>query len=181
MAKAKPLINPGAASGDSNRVQQTIEDDIRFKKLIENSFSGISLLDKDINIIYRSPSAERITGWTTPDRKKSSLSDLAHPADREQLKLLLNEVLNTPGLSKTCSFRSKHFDGHFTWLQSTFTNMLNEPGIEAIVSNFIDVTEKKQAEELLQQTIKELSAYKYALDESVIVAITHQKGVIQHV
>jgi len=40
---------------------------------------------------------------------------------------------------------------------------------------------KKQAEDILQQTIKELSAYKYALDESAIVAITDQRGIIKQV
>jgi PAS domain S-box-containing protein len=181
MAKVKPPVNPAVAPGDLNLMQPSIDSDFRFRKLIENSFSGISLLDKDLNIIYRSPSAKRITGWNNNERKKNTLSDLTHPADREPLKLLLEEVAATPGLSKTCSFRSKHFSGHFIWLESTYTNMLNEPGIEAIVCNFIDVTEKKQAEESLQQTVNELFAYKHALDESAIVAITDQKGIINHV
>ena len=34
---------------------------------------------------------------------------------------------------------------------------------------------------MLEQTNQELFAYKYALDESSIVAITDQKGIIQHV
>jgi PAS domain S-box-containing protein len=181
MAKVNPPINPAVAPGDLNLMQQTIDGDFRFRKLIENSSSGISLLDKGFNIIYRSPSAERINGWNDREREKKAVLDLIHPADREPLKLLLEEVAGTPGLSKTISFRSKHFNGHFIWLESIYTNMLNEPGIEAIVCNFIDVTEKKQAEESLQQTINELFAYKHALDESAIVAITDQKGIIKHV
>src|ERR1044071_3259138 len=35
-------------------------------------------------------------------------------------------------------------------------------------------------EESLKKSLKELSDYKYALDESSIVAITDQKGIIQH-
>lgn len=42
-------------------------------------------------------------------------------------------------------------------------------------------TDKQKSEEILQQIINELSAYKYALDASAIVAITDQKGVILHV
>ncbi len=33
----------------------------------------------------------------------------------------------------------------------------------------------------LQKSLKEISDYKYALDESSIVAITDQKGIIKHV
>jgi PAS domain S-box-containing protein len=181
MVKVKTPINPAVAPGDLNSKQQTIDGDFRFRRLIENSFSGISLLDKDFNIIYRSPSAERMNGWNNQERKKNAMLDLIHPADREPLKLLLEEVASTPGLSKMCSFRSKHFDGHFIWLESTYTNMLNEPGIEAIVCNFIDVSEKKQAEESLQQTVNELFAYKHAIDESAIVTITDKEGIIKHV
>jgi PAS domain S-box-containing protein len=48
-----------------------------------------------------------------------------------------------------------------------------------ILSN--DITERMKAEENLQKSLKEISAYKYALDESSIVAITDQKGIIKHV
>lgn len=44
-----------------------------------------------------------------------------------------------------------------------------------------DVTERKATEESLKQSLKELSDYKYALDESSIVAVTDQKGIIKYV
>jgi len=43
-----------------------------------------------------------------------------------------------------------------------------------------DITERKKIKENLEKSLKEVSAYKYALDESSIVAITDQKGVIQY-
>ncbi|MDP9081757.1 MAG: PAS domain S-box protein [Bacteroidota bacterium] len=157
------------------------ESNISFRKLIENSYSGISLLDKDFKVIYRSLSAERIGGWSTIDVIKSGMGELIHPDDRERVRLLLNDVLRSPGEPKPCTFRSSHVDGHYMWLDCVFTNFLNEPNVNAIVCNFIDVTDRKNADNLLQQTIHELSAYKYALDESAIVAITDQKGIIHHI
>jgi PAS domain S-box-containing protein len=158
-----------------------VESNISFRKLIENSYSGISLLDKNFKVIYRSLSAERIEGWSTTEVQKSGISELIHPAERDKVRSLLNEVLKSPGIPKACTFQSIHSDGHYMWLDCVFTNFLNEPNVNAIVCNFIDVTGKKNADNLLRQTIKELSAYKYALDESSIVAITDQKGIIQHV
>jgi len=157
------------------------ESNISFRKLIENSYSGISLLDKDFKVIYRSQSAERISGWSTTDVIKTGMNELIHPGDREKVRLLFNEALNAPGVPKACTYQSKHFDGHYMWLDCVFTNFLNEPDVNAIVCNFIDVTGEKRAENLLHQTIQELSAFKYALDESAIVAITDQKGIIKHV
>jgi len=136
----------------------SIGDNNTFKKLIENSFSGITLLNKDLQTIYRSPSAERINGWTTIDRMKNAVEDLIHPDDEEMIANLLREVLDNPDVPKTCIFRAKHFAGHFIWLQCSFTNMLHEPDVNAIVCNFIDISSQKQSEALLRQTIDELSA-----------------------
>ena len=44
-----------------------------------------------------------------------------------------------------------------------------------------DITERKKSEEELEKSIKEISDYKYALDESAIVVVTNQKGIIKHV
>jgi PAS domain S-box-containing protein len=45
----------------------------------------------------------------------------------------------------------------------------------------IDDIEKKTSNEETNRNLKEISDYKYALDESCIVAITDQKGIIKHV
>src|ERR1017187_4428358 len=44
-----------------------------------------------------------------------------------------------------------------------------------------DIAEQKEVEEKLEKSLKEISDYKYALDESSIVAITDQKGIIKYV
>lgn len=158
----------------------TIYHDILFRELIENSYSGITLFDRYLNTIYSSPSAERITGWS-PENRPDSLMENVHPDDEPQMKLFYLKVLANDGVSDACSFRYKHFDGHFIWLDCTFTDMLDKPGIHAIVGNFRDVSEQKKADQILKQTVDELIAYKYCLDESSIVAITDQTGIITHV
>ncbi|MBC7640812.1 MAG: PAS domain S-box protein [Flavobacterium sp.] len=44
-----------------------------------------------------------------------------------------------------------------------------------------DITQLKKNEDKLQNTLRELSAYKYALDESSIVDLTDSKGIIKYV
>ncbi|MDT3401798.1 PAS domain S-box protein [Mucilaginibacter terrae] len=154
---------------------------INFGKLIDNSYSGITLLNNKHKVIYRSPSAERITGWEISSLSNHSIDYFVHDEDKPFINNLLHYLSHTPGASQQCTFRLKHAGGHYIWLECTLTNMLNEHEVNAIVCNFIDVTEKKAAEELLKKTLHELSAYKKALDESSIVAITDQKGIIKHV
>lgn len=77
--------------------------------------------------------------------------------------------------------KNKAKDGTIYWVDTTIVPFLNEEGKPyqylAIRS---DITSRKQVEENLENSLKEVSDYKYALDESSIVAITDQKGIIKH-
>jgi len=172
----KPVI-PGEQQLNSKR----ITENSLFRKLIESSHEGISLLNDKFEVVFRSPSAVRISGHIDTELSCLSTSELIHPDDWPQVVVVLEKLKQTPGAIQTLSFRSKHRHGNYIWLECTYTNALHEPGIEAIICNFRDITEKKRSEKVYQQTMQELLAYKYALDESAIVAITDQRGVINHV
>lgn len=175
--KQQPLAKTG---NPFEKKHQSIPD-LRFQKLIERSYAGIILMNGALDIVYRSRSAERISGWTREKRGNVNILEIIHPEDRENVRLLFEELAKKTGQSQTCIFRLRHFEGRYIWLECVFTNFFNDPDIEAMVCNFRDITEKKHASELLQRSIKELSDYKYALDESAIVALTDQKGIIKYV
>ncbi len=152
-----------------------------FQNIIDQSYSGISLLDENFNVFYRSPSVERITGWRNVDSDSIALSLSVHADNRNSVKETLENLLKTPGESAISVFQFTHAKGHLIWLECVFTNMLENPDVRAIICNYIDVTARINAEQQLRETMDELSAYKYALDESAIVAVTDQKGTIRHV
>jgi PAS domain S-box-containing protein len=51
--------------------------------------------------------------------------------------------------------RLRHKDGSWRWVEAVATNLLNEPGVEAIVFNIRDITARKQAEEALRKSEEE--------------------------
>lgn len=55
------------------------------------------------------------------------------------------------------------------------------PSQDGITIFYKNISEQKEAELALSKTLKELSDYKFALDEASIVSITDQKGIIRHV
>ncbi|MES2275891.1 MAG: PAS domain S-box protein [Bacteroidota bacterium] len=130
--------------------QKLINGDIRFRKLIENSYSGITLLDANFKVIYRSPYAETIIGWNQEDPAEISYINRIHPDDKLNIENILQSIQQNPGLSKTCIFRLRHGQGHDIWLESNYTNLLHEPGLEAIVCNFRDITAQKTTEHHLK-------------------------------
>ena len=161
--------------------EKILAAEIHYRKLIENSHDGIALFDKDLNVFYRSPSAQRITGWGKKERDGLGIEDIIHPDDKTLVSGLFLKILDKPEAPVIFSYRVRHKLGHYIWLECVFNNKLDDPDMKAIVCNFRDVTAKKESELLLQKTINELSAYKVALDESAIVAITDQTGIIKHV
>jgi len=175
-----PIIPDQSAPKERPHEPQFTEN-INFRKLIENNYDGLILIDKALNIVFRSHSAEKITGWTVKNWGWNTMMENIHLSDRERVWSVFNDLAKKPGHSAECLFRAKHYGGHYIWLECIFTNFFTDPDIEAMLWNFREITGKKLADELLHQSLKELSDYKYALDESAIVSITDQKGIINYV
>ncbi|MBC7845649.1 MAG: PAS domain-containing sensor histidine kinase [Flavobacterium sp.] len=78
--------------------------------------------------------------------------------------------------------KNKAKDGTIYWVDTTIVPFLNPDGKPyQYVAIRSDITQRKQGEEKLLKSLKEVSDYKFALDESSIVAITDQKGIINFV
>ncbi len=148
---------------------QIKKNEERFKAMIENNEAIISLLDKNFNTFFRSASAERILGWENSQYDSSSGSDYIHPTDLKVLHQTFGKLLETPNELIPVTFRFKHKDGHYVWLEGTFINLLEDQNINAIVSNLRDVTERVLA---LQKIAKANRLYFYLSQINQMIART---------
>ncbi len=122
----------------------------RFRALIENSLDGIMLLAEDGTILYESPAGGRILGYSPSERigrPSSLLEGRVHPDDRDRLATLFTRLVESPGMSFTSVHRIRHLDGSYRWIEAVWKNLLSEPSVGAIVSNYRDITERKENEE----------------------------------
>ena len=119
----------------------------RFRALIENSADGLALLGADGAVIYASPPTTQILGYPPNEVVGRFALDQMHPDDLPRARELCLQLRKTSGASLSSQFRYQHKDGSWRWLESTANNLLAEPGVEAIVINFRDVTARKAAEE----------------------------------
>ncbi|MDP4170099.1 MAG: PAS domain S-box protein, partial [Bacillota bacterium] len=78
--------------------------------------------------------------------------------------------------------RNKAKDGTFYWVDTTIVPFLDKKGNPTqYVSIRSDISNRKRAEERILETFKEIKDIKFALDQSSIVAITDEKGIITSV
>jgi PAS domain S-box-containing protein len=133
------------------RTAEIYKNEQRFRALIENNNDIISLMDKDFKIVYRSPSASRITGWSDEDLINVNGTKNIHPDDLAYAQLIVRELIAHPGKQINTRFRIQHKDGHYLWVEGTVINLLQDECVHAIVFNYSDITERKKLEDLLHK------------------------------
>jgi PAS domain S-box-containing protein len=132
------------------------KNESRFRALIYNAPDGIVLLQKNSAFSYMSPSVSRILGYGSEDAGINP-DTITHPDDLPAVHEEINKIMNTPGKVTTIKYRLMHKKGDWRWLESTITNLLHDPAIEALVFNFRDITEQINHEEEQQNSAIALS------------------------
>jgi PAS domain S-box-containing protein len=137
-----------------NRHQQAeeiiIKNENRFRSLIEHSKDLKTLTSKEGVLIYGSPSVTHLLGYSTEEYINKSAFDFFHPDDLPDLIKNRNLILDIPGKSFEFQYRILHKNGNWIWCQGTLTNMLHEPGIQAFVSNFQDISKNRELNKRLR-------------------------------
>lgn len=119
-----------------------------FRALVENNVDGIALTDENGIITYASPSTAHMVGYLPEEFVGGRIFGRDdYPDGGEATRRLMARVLEEPRKSQVLEFRTVHKDGTLLWMEVVGINLLDEPGVEAIVWNFRDVTERKQLEQ----------------------------------
>lgn len=142
------------------QTSRVVANELRFRKLIEHSHDGITLLDREFNVFYNSPSATRIIGWGNEPNIDKDINAHIHPDDRELVHTSFDEIVQNPALPVLIVYRSLHRSGNYIWLECLFTNMLADEHINAIVCNFRDISSRVAYQnEILRQNavLREIS------------------------
>ena len=141
----------------------------RFRTLIEKSAEVILLYGKDRKRIYASPTITKILGYTIEETMSMHWSAFVHPEDREIADASRTLALTRPGETAVFVVRVCHKDGNWRWVECTVHNLFDEPGVHALVVNFHDITERKQAEEALRQSEKRFRALVEKSSEAIFL------------
>ncbi|HUR11941.1 MAG TPA: PAS domain S-box protein [Flavitalea sp.] len=128
------------------------QNEKHFRSLIENSADAVTILSQEGEVFDISPSAERILGHPKERMRNGNPSELIHPDDLALISDTFAEVVEKKDSIKTIEYRALAADGKYKWLAGTYHNLLYEPSINGIVLNFSDITQRKKAEQALQES-----------------------------
>jgi PAS domain S-box-containing protein len=163
---------PGRARDIIGSARRYYQTEKRFRALIENSSDAISLFDPDGNITYASASTARVLGLQPHELVGRNAFELVHPDSVETVQQTLQEARTNPRGPVQLRARMLGKDGLWRWVEGTFTNLIDDPDVGAIVANYRDITEQKAAEEKQKKNTEELARYNAEL-ESFAYAATH--------
>jgi PAS domain S-box-containing protein len=143
------LLLRGSIVNITERIQakQKLEDQQNFySSLIANINDGIAIIGNHGRLIYQSPSADKISGFTYEEVKDKTIFELVHPDDLADLTITFKEISARPGIPHNRQFRFVHKDGHYVWIEGTITNMLHDKSINGFIANYRNIEERKKTE-----------------------------------
>ncbi|HSD14804.1 MAG TPA: PAS domain S-box protein, partial [Flavobacterium sp.] len=144
-----------------------VQSEEKYRALTENMSDAIIMVNSDFEIEYQSPSAGKISGYGLEDFKSNQFLSFIFHKDFAKAENFFKEVINSPGIPLQNQFRLIHKEGHQVWIEGTALNLLNQTGINALILNYRDITERKKAEEELILSNEELKKTNSELDRFV--------------
>ena len=160
------IIGSALARRDANLESGAAE--ARFRALVAQSTDAIIVLDRDARISHM-PIGEQLFGYTAEGLFGMNALDLVHPDDLDFSMNEMFKAITDPQYRATNAIRIRHFDGHWVPIELVISSRFDEPGIDGLVMNVRDVTERDQAECQLREA-----------NERIETMIDNLPGVVYH-
>lgn len=151
---------PGAKKGvvslldvsDLKRTEESLRTlQEKYQALVDNADEAILVTQDDL-LKFCNPEIFRISGYAEDELTSRPFKEFIYPDDREVFELYLRK----PGderLPRAQSFRLIHKEGHIRWLE-TRGALIRWEGKPAVLNFMRDVTERRQAEEELRNSVE---------------------------
>ena len=123
-----------------------------YRFLVAGSRDVISRHAAGGEVRYLSPAVAELTGWTPDEVLGHTVAELLHPDDLAVVRAQIAGAVDGAG---ECTFRVRHRDGHWVWVESTAT-ILREPSGEVteVLAVSRDVTARRVREAAVEQESK---------------------------
>ncbi|MBT8368656.1 MAG: PAS domain S-box protein, partial [Deltaproteobacteria bacterium] len=125
------------------------EQDRLFRVVISRSLSGL-LIFQENRVMFSNPALQDIVGLTEDQILRMNPFDLVHPADRDLVRQRASQRLQGLSPPDDYEFRILTADGQTRWVRLFAASIIYQ-GKPALLANFLDIDERKRAQNLQRE------------------------------
>lgn len=147
----------------NSRIQALSESEAKFHAIADYTYGWESWLGQEGDLIWVNPSVERVTGYNADECMKMANfpSCLAVEEDRERVNLACKSALSGSGVGgvggEFFEFQLRCKNGQVIWIAVFWQSIYAADGTsQGIRTSMLDITTRKEAEQLLLTTMVEL-------------------------
>ena len=118
----------------------------RFRALVQNASDLVMVISEDETVAYMSEAAERVTGYPASEFEGRRLEWVIHPADWETARNHTIAVAVGSADDEPVEIRTISPDGSNRLFECELTDMRHIEGVEGVVINATDVTDRRKLE-----------------------------------
>jgi two-component system, NtrC family, sensor kinase len=166
---------------DRKQAEATLRERESFYRCtIETASEGVWMFDADSKTTFANSRMAEMLGYKVEEILGRSLFQFM---DREERAIAQAYVQRRKqGIRERHDFKFTRKDGSHLWAIVSATPMFDSEGqFSGVLRMITDISDRKQAEAELRQTLQELKFEKFALDQSAIVSNTNEFGIITYV
>jgi PAS domain S-box-containing protein len=134
------------------------DSEARHRLLIEATHDLVAEVDAEGRVVFVSPSCEKVLGLRPEEMIGTTPFSLLHPDDVEHLaELFIGRVHASHAPRSGRTFRIRHRDGSWRWLEGTGINFETAEGATHVVAVTRDVTERIEAERAQERLMQRVA------------------------
>ena len=140
-------------SGSEVDISQEKTEALRWRSVFENSAVGVAVADLTGRVLATNPNYQKMLGYTESEFQRISFLDITHDDFREANGILVRELLEGKRDQFQIEKQYRRKDGSFVWVRNNVSLVRGaESTPQFMLALSEDITERKQAEEALQQS-----------------------------
>jgi len=138
-----------------------------------NEFHTLS--DVNHRLIWVSDSVAGVLGYEPSEFLIRLAVSIIHPDDYRRASTAIYQLAGEPGGRRKVQYRIRHADGTWRWVETAMANLIEEPGVEGIVSTTRDVTSRVMAKRRLSQSERRLRSIVSSAGDIVAILDSSRK------
>ncbi len=159
LANARYIARIETEIAERKQAEESLRrSEAQLRLVTENMADAISQIDAQYQLVYVSPSIQRVFGYAISDLLEQSVFDHIHPDDTSHVLQHLIMAQDVLAASIRIEYRYQHAAGHYLWVESEVRLLYAQAEFAGAVLGTRDISSRKQFEIDREALIEELES-----------------------